>query len=149
MKSAICKADAFLHCVFFIQAVTEEEDDEEEDEEEDGARKRSSVPRTAASSSTTQRGLVVVNPGEEFSAVWGSTPFYAPETPSAAVEDLLLLHTRWDKLICWCSTYLSVRRTFFCSLLSSSLTPHTICTCHMQLDRSSRGCPGGSRGGSY
>ena len=71
-----------------------EGEEEEEEEEADGTRKRS-----AASSSTTQRGLVVVDPGDEFSAVWGSTPFYAPETPSAAVEDLLLLHTRWDRFM--------------------------------------------------
>jgi hypothetical protein len=42
-----------------------------------------------------QMGAVVVEPSEEFAAVWGDLPFYAPDTDTAAVEDLLLLHTSW------------------------------------------------------
>lgn len=48
---------------------------------------------------TTQRGLVVVDPSDEWSAVWGRSPFYVPETPTAAVEDLLLLHTRYVRFV--------------------------------------------------
>ena len=66
-----------------------EEEEEGEEEEEDGGRKG------RGGGGSTQRGLVVVEPGEEWAPVWGAAPFFAPETPTSAVEDLLLLHTRW------------------------------------------------------
>lgn len=66
------------------------EDEEDEDEEAGGRERRGG----GGGGGSTQRGLVVVEPGEEWAPVWGATPFFAPETPTSAVEDLLLLHTR-------------------------------------------------------
>uniref|UniRef100_A0A7S3R5M6 UDP-N-acetylglucosamine diphosphorylase n=1 Tax=Dunaliella tertiolecta TaxID=3047 RepID=A0A7S3R5M6_DUNTE len=43
----------------------------------------------------TQRGLVFIESEDEFNPVWGNPPLYTPETPTAAVDELLLTHTRW------------------------------------------------------
>lgn len=39
------------------------------------------------------RGVVFVDVGEEFAPVWGAPPFFVPDSPAAAVEQLLLLHS--------------------------------------------------------
>ncbi|GFR46254.1 hypothetical protein Agub_g7805 [Astrephomene gubernaculifera] len=39
--------------------------------------------------------LAAVDVGSEFSPVWGAAPFYRTASPQAAVDALLLQHTRW------------------------------------------------------
>lgn len=39
--------------------------------------------------------MVAVDVGAEFAPVWGTAPFYRTASPQAAVDNLLLLHTRW------------------------------------------------------
>ena len=46
------------------------------------------------SMSSQHCGLVVVDTADEFTLVWGKAPFFAPDSATAAVEDLLLLHTQ-------------------------------------------------------
>eukprot|EP00197_Chlamydomonas_leiostraca_P000451 CAMPEP_0202887736 /NCGR_PEP_ID=MMETSP1391-20130828/42836_1 /ASSEMBLY_ACC=CAM_ASM_000867 /TAXON_ID=1034604 /ORGANISM="Chlamydomonas leiostraca, Strain SAG 11-49" /LENGTH=1357 /DNA_ID=CAMNT_0049571033 /DNA_START=127 /DNA_END=4200 /DNA_ORIENTATION=- len=41
------------------------------------------------------RAAVFVAADEEFAPVWGAPPFFTPDTPGAAAEQLLLLHSEW------------------------------------------------------
>lgn len=81
----------------------EPEEEEEEEEAEEGeaeaeegeeAGRVSRRRRVGTLVREQQSGLVIVESSEQFSAVWGRPPLFAPDTANAAIEDLLLLHTR-------------------------------------------------------
>ena len=77
-----------------------EEGEEEEGEEGEEAGRVLRRRRAGALVREQQSGLVIVESSEQFSAVWGRPPFFAPDTANAAIEDLLLLHTR-----CACTSH--------------------------------------------
>ncbi|GFH08247.1 uncharacterized protein HaLaN_03179 [Haematococcus lacustris] len=42
-----------------------------------------------------RRGLLLVSAEDEFAPVWGAKPFFVPDSPTAATDALLLLHSSW------------------------------------------------------